>query len=497
MKSFKNFIHYLTLREQKQEICVLSIFICIIGIVFYKLYPFPFVFPDTGAYVFSAQSDTLNIYRPMGYSRYLQLLHSINSDITFVFIGSYILNAIVSLFFLYTCKYLGELKYKWLFYSICILIFLSPTILFCTNFIMSDGLFNSLTILFISTALWLIYTPNIWMVIIHIFCLALLYNIRYIGMFYVPISVIVLFWSFQRKAAALRLFMICVPIVVFFFIQNSTREEYKKITGVNTTSGFSGWQLMNNASVLIPTAKKIPINEFSHGLEQLYHRYLMTCPDTIFTTKAALSTGLMWDKNSPFKQFVYHYMQMSNQPYALAWVETGELYSKYSKKIIFSYPFDFTFHYIIPSFISFFEFKEIGEHTNEFKNEPIYQDFYGIKMESYKHTCNLFTDINPLRHVLHYIYWISLIVAAAFFIIKTKTNDFSSKNWQLSFLLLLFIFIYIGTSTLASPNTTWRYAMPIYVPSIIFIGSIINGLSTRDFPINSLSINNQSAKSKP
>ena len=475
MKSFKDFIRYISLKEQKKEICILSAFICIIGILFYNLYPFPFVFPDTGAYILSAQSGVLNIYRPMGYSHYLQLLHSISSSITFIFIGSYTLNALASLFFLYSFKYLTGLQNKWIFYGLCLFIFLSPTILFSTNFLMSDGLFNTLTILFMAT-LWMIYSSNIWIVIIHLCSLAMLYNVRYAGMFYIPVSMVVLFLAYQRRTVLLRLIIACIPIVLLLFLQSSTRSEYKKVTGVNTTSGFSGWQLMNNASVLIPEAKQLPVSKFNTELEQLYHRYLATCPDSIFTTTAALSTGLMWDKTSPFKQFVYYYMQMTNRSYPIAWVETGELYSKYAKKIIFAYPFDFITDFIIPSLVSFFEFREIGEHGGEFKNEQMYQDYYGIQIDSYKHTCNLFTDINPLRHVLHYIYWIALTAAAIYFLIRTRKSSFVNKDWQASALLLIFIIIYIGISVLASPNTTWRYAMPIYIPSILFIGSVLKEL---------------------
>lgn len=476
MKSFKDFIHYISFKEQKTELCVLILLISIIGVLFYNLYPFPFVFPDTGAYILSAQSGILNIYRPMGYSYYLQFLHSINSSFSFIFIASYFFNALISLFFLYSFKYLIELKNKWIFYGLCLFVFLSPTILFSTNFLMSDGLFNTLTILFMATALWMVYSSNIWIIIIHLCCLAMLYNVRYAGMFYVPVSMIVLFLAFQKKAIILRIIIACIPIALLLFLQNSTRAEYKKVTGVNTTSGFGGWQLMNNASVLIPKAKQLPVTKFDTELEQLYHKFLISCPDSIFTTQAALSTGLMWDQTSPFKQFVFYYMQMTNRPYPIAWVEAGELYSKYAQKLIFTYPFDFITSFIIPSFTGFFEFREIGEHGGEFKNEKMYQDYYNIQIDNYKHTCNLFSDINPARHILHYIYWIIFAAASIYFFVTTRKSSFADKYWQTSGLLLSFIIIYIGISALASPNTTWRYTMPIYIPSILFIGSILNEL---------------------
>lgn len=480
MKSFKDFIRYIaSSKEQKIELCILILLISAIGILFYNLYPFPFVFPDSGAYIQSAQSGILNIYRPMGYSHYLQFLHSMNGSFSFIFIASYFFHALTSLFFLYSFKYLIELKNKWIFYGLCALVFLSPTILFSTNFLMSDGLFNTLTTLFIATALWIVYCSNIWIIIIHLCCLAMLYDVRYAGMFYVPISMIVLFLAFQKRSIAIRIITACIPIFLLLFLQNSTRTEYKKVTGVNTTSGFEGWQLMNNASVLIPKAKQLPVSKFDTKLEQAYHKFLFSCPDSIFTIEAALSTGLMWDQTSPFKQFTFYYMQKTNHPYPIAWAETGKLYSEYARKLIFAYPFDFITDFFIPSLASFFEFREIGEHDNEFKNEKMYQDYYGIQIDNYKHSCRLFSDINPARHILHYFYWIAFALASIYFLVTTRKSSFTDKHWQTSALLFSFIIIYIGVSALASPSGTWRYAMPIYIPSILFVGSILNELSMK------------------
>lgn len=204
MKNFRDFIQYLRTKEQKREITILSVLICCLGIVLYQLYPFPFTYPDTGAYVLSAQSGAFNIYRPMGYSYYLQMVHQISSNITFVFIISYFLNAVSSLFFLYSFKYLIDLRNKYIFYSICFLVFLSPTILFTTNFLMSDGLFTTLTIFFLTTAAWVINCKNSWMIVLHLFSFVLLYNVRYAGMFYIPISMFFLFLAFHKKSILIK-----------------------------------------------------------------------------------------------------------------------------------------------------------------------------------------------------------------------------------------------------------------------------------------------------
>ncbi len=480
MNNFRRFISFLSEKEQRIEIISLSAMISVLGIIFYIYHPFPFVFPDTGAYVVAAESDTLNVFRPMGYSYYLQLIHGISNSIVFVFITSYTLNAIVSLFFLYSFKYLYGLQNKWIFYAICACVFLSPTILFGTNFLMSDGLFNTLTVLFITTAIWMICNSNYIMVVIHLVSLAMLYNVRFAGMFFVPVSMIALYSTFKQKSIIIKSILTILPVILLFFLQKETRKEYKEITGVDTISGFSGWQLMNNASVLIPKAKQLSTNDFEKGKEQLYHKFIISCPDSIFTTQAALSTSLMWEQTSPFKQFTFFYMQSEKKPYAIAWAEVGDMYSAYAKKLILAYPFDFIKDFLIPSFISFFKFHEIGEHNNEFKNEVFYRNYYNIQMDTFKHTCDFFSKINPLRRVLHYIYWIVLTLSIIYFLVKTNKTCFINSKWQILMMLLLYMIIYTAISSLASPNTTWRYAMPLYIPSIIFIGAIIN-IALSDF----------------
>lgn len=479
MKNFGDFIQYLQTKEQKREITILSVLICCLGIVFYQLYPFPFTYPDTGAYVLSAQSGAFNIYRPMGYSYYLQMVHQISSNITFVFIISYLLNAASSLFFLYSFKYLIDLRNKYIFYSICFFVFLSPTILFTTNFLMSDGLFTTLTIFFLTTAAWVINCKNNWMIVLHLFSFVLLYNVRYAGMFYIPISMFVLFLAFHKKSILIKVSVLLLPVILFLFMQENTRKNYKSITGVNITSGFSGWLLINNAAVLIPKAKELPAAKFHTNKEQLLHNYFNTCPDSLFTMERTLTTDFMWNSELPFKQFTFYYGNTFEKPYTLSWVETGELYSSYASKMILTYPFYFFSHYYVSSFLSFFDFQPITEEKIEFVNEKMYQEYYGVQADKYIHSNSLFTNINPLRHVLHYIYWISLIAAIVYFLIQARKTDFTEKRWQTAGLFVLFIIIYIGASALACPNTTWRYALPMYVPSILFIGYIAKNIYER------------------
>ncbi|MDH6312027.1 hypothetical protein M2137_000790 [Parabacteroides sp. PFB2-10] len=469
MKNFPQFISYLREKEQKRELIILSILLSILGIVYYQLYPFPFLYPDSATYVFSAYKDMFTPYRPMGYSHYLQLVHALSGSISALFVVTYIIHMVASLFFLYSFKYLIGLRNRYIFYVLCLFVFLSPTILFSTNYLMSDCLFNSLTMLFLATAIWLIYSRNFIFILIHLFTLYILYNLRYSGMFYVPVSMCAIFISYQKQNKLMQIGLMCLPLVLFFFMQDAARKNYKKNTSVNITSAFSGWQLMNNASVLIPETKHLPSSTFDTQKEKLLHDYFKQVPDSLFTTQSALTTDLMWNNDSPLKIFNAYYMHINTINYGMAWVQVGDVYSDYAKKIIFKYPFSFLHKFVIPSFLSFFQFKEIVEEHIEFKNEEMYREYYGIQMDTFVHTPDYFTRFNPVRHIFNYIYWILFTLSVVCFISTTRKASWNDHSWRLAFLLLLFILIYIGVSALASPNTTWRYALPIYVPSLFFM----------------------------
>lgn len=470
MKTFKNFI--CDLKSRKSEFAIISSLLIIIGIGFYFLYPFPFFYSDSATYMFSAWTDSFSVYRPMGYSWYLRGIHNICGNIHFVFCVTYLLHCIAGLFLLYSFRYLTELKNKYVFYGLCIFTFLSPTLLFSTNFIMSDGIFNSLTMLFLATAIWITYNKSWGFIIIHLMIFCALYLTRYSGMFYLPVTIITLFFAFRKQRILLRIVVCCIPVLVLLTLQSIVRKEYQKITHVNTTSGFGGWQLMNNASVLIPKAKEIPLSEFKTEKERLLHRFFSTVPDSLFTTKAMLTTNLMWNNASPLKQFVFSYQQWSRKQYPIAWVEVGQLYAQYAQKLILKYPGNYITKFILPSLGSFFTYQEIFEDKFPFTNEKMYNEFYGLK-ENYTHSCNLYRNLVPVRHVSNYIYWTIVFCTILFFLIRMFKFDWKNPLHLSSFLLLAFICFYIGVSALASPNTTWRYALPVYMPSILLFSSIL------------------------
>lgn len=468
-KNLKSFFQYLCQKEQVRELFVLSLLFLIIGIIIHLIYPYPFVTADTGSYILGASNDVFNLYRPMGFSKYLQFLHSINPSIFFIFYASFAIHAITTLLLLFTAKYLFEIKSRLLFYSLCFFSIFAPRLLFCTNFIMSDGIFNSLTMLFLTTAIWIIYKKNWVLIICHLVIFAFLYSIRFSGMFYICISIFTLVISPTCKSRMGKAILAVLPVALFLLLYTNTKKEYQEHSGANTLSGFSGWQLINNASVLFPEAKQISPAIFKSEDTKNLHRFLQSCPDSLFNDNYAMNTDYMWKKELPYKQFLFLYAMHTKQNYSVSWAKTGELYGRYAKELILHSPFKFFIDFIIPSFLSNFNYRDIADTNNPFVNEKMIQEYYQVNIDKYEHKNPLFKKLNSIRKIMHYIYWSAFLLCLGYFVCHIRTSNFKNKEWLIALLLGAFIVIYIGTSSISSPYTTWRYTLPIYIPSLIFM----------------------------
>ncbi|TCP24821.1 hypothetical protein EV195_105252 [Tenacibaculum skagerrakense] len=168
LKSFKNntffqnntFLSYLMEKEQKLQLFAFAFAYLLLFLFLSKTYPYPAVTADSGNYILSAKTMTINGFRPMGYSWFIYFCHLFSTKISVIFIGQFLISVLAQLTFIFSVKYFFQL-HKIVYYIFSFLYILSPSILFCTNYIMSDSIFNSLTLLYLISALWIIKKPNV------------------------------------------------------------------------------------------------------------------------------------------------------------------------------------------------------------------------------------------------------------------------------------------------------------------------------------------------
>lgn len=464
--NLKSFGRFLTARTQRRELGVLAVIWIMLGFALHLLYPYPFSTPDSGAYLLGACQNQFNIYRPMGYSHYLQFIHRLNPSLHFIFFFTYTLHAVSVLLFLYTLKYLWHLTSRPLFYGLCICSIAAPRFLFSTNFIMSDSLFCSLAVLFVTTAVWLPFEKKGWVIALMLALFAALHQVRYSGMFYLPVAMYALWIAFDKSSRLKRTAWMLLPLVCSVLLHLQARQAYRQHTGINISSGFSGWQLINNASVLFPEAKSLPLSEFKTPALKTLHNFMQSVPDTAFAPKHTLNTSYMWDKTLPYKQFLFACMQHAGSNYGTTWTVCGELFAQYAGILIKHYPGAYFGRFILPSFASTFKPFDIHEEANPFAPDPQFSDYYEQIPDRYEFKFRLFRSLNAPRKIIHSLYWILLSLSAVYFGLRMKKNLRQDKARQIACCLFLMLLAHIGGSVLASPHTTWRYTMPIFLPSL-------------------------------
>jgi hypothetical protein len=93
--------------------------------IFLKVrFPYPLSESDSGNYILSAFSGTINGYRPYGYSGFMRFFHSFSDNIQFVNTWQYFMMALAAFLILFTVQYFFRLKngssysLLYLFYSI-------------------------------------------------------------------------------------------------------------------------------------------------------------------------------------------------------------------------------------------------------------------------------------------------------------------------------------------------------------------------------------------
>ena len=318
-------------------------------------YPYPNFLPDSYSYLDAAFKNVdINIW-PIGYSVFLRLFSCLTrSDTALVFFQYSLLQASI-LYFSFTVKYLIKTG-KWLTRVLLVLSIANPLSLFISNFISSDSLFAAISLIWFTQLLWILYRPNIPLLILHAFVLTVAFSIRYNALYYPLISVALIGWISMPTT---RKFIAIGSIILLLggFIGNSL-YQYRQMTGTNQFSAFGGWQLASNALFAyahsphdVPQAvpknfKQLQLSVDRHmdSLHKLTNR-----PDN------QLGIYYLWNDHAPLKQYLaLRWKKDTVTDGFKKWAVMGPIYSAYGSWLIRQHPMDFIRYYIWPNMISYY-----------------------------------------------------------------------------------------------------------------------------------------------
>ncbi|NNK88986.1 MAG: hypothetical protein HKO89_00095 [Saprospiraceae bacterium] len=478
METFKNqsknqitFISFLRQRTQFIELTILSSFYIIVYILTLKAYPYPDVTPDSGTYILSAKRMLISGYRPFGYSWFLNYIHEISNGVNLLFFSQYLLNALASLFFLFTIKYFFPPVKGIVFILLALFLVLEPHTLYLTRMIMSDTLFTTMTILFLTSLFWINQNNkllvNIVLLVFHLLVLYATFNIRYTALFYPAISIIYFVGVLKNKILGICIGFLAVFVVAFSY--NKTKNEMKEHYSVYTFSGFGGWVLANNAVSVLPYIDLNP-KEFTHGDLRFIHSKLITYPDSFYHKKHIINTSFIWLNDFPGKKVFYQLQKSNNMSYVQGWNYTGDRMKKYAKTLIKKYPIKYFRHFILVNMKQLFKYFEIPKQAS-YKPDDLQKEWFDLKIENHIFKTQAFFAMNPLLKCIHFIRWILLFISILLLSLKFRTIKFNSSQKKILVALFTFLLLFLGFSVIASPVNNFRYLTPsyIYMLSLIYI----------------------------
>ncbi len=486
-----NFLRDIWYDHENRWLLISSIALSVILIVLIlQLYPYPNFLPDSYSYMDAAFNNVnINMW-PVGYSKFLRFVSVFNRSSTGLVIVQYTLLQSSILFFLFSVKYLIA-PGKWLMRILFILIVLNPLWLYIANFVSSDALFATFSLLWLTSLFWLIYEPNGRMFIFHALVLGFVFSVRYNALYYPIVSLLVIFIT--QGTLKDKLYRIAIVLIPVAWFVTYTTFTFKERLGVAIFSPFGGWQMGSNGLFMYahvpPQRSNIP-KQFVK-----LHNFTIQHMDSLNKLKqrpdGELGIYYLWDEKAPLKLYLADkYKKDSTTPYLKRWASVSPLYGQYGTWLIKQHPGAFLKYYIWPNFLNYYspptEFLGIYNMGSD-TVDPGAVSWFGYKSNKVHHFSKdkniILTAIFPLLlamiNVIFFFGFIGFVILGGF----SKVSPYYRK------VLWIMLVIWLGNlafSVLASPIVLRYQAFPFIFTltfAVLLLGFVIQESRQESKPV--------------
>lgn len=461
--SFKSYL--LKDKLTRSLLFIAAIAIPVQFVVFKILYPFAsFINGDSYVYLQSAFFNyDINTY-PIGYSKFLRLFSVFSASDTALVAFQYLSIQLSAIWFIFTLYsfYDPNKVIKVLIFSF---VAFNPVFLYIANYVSSDSLFLSLSLLWFTLLLYILKKPSIKILAWQIIVLFFAFMVRYNALYYPIVAGIAILLS--RQSIKIKLAAIGMSILIIGSFMSFTANKYKHLTGIRQFTPFSGWQLANNAMyayryISSQELKKVP-ERFSQ-LDNLVRNYFDTSRDLKKHPYEMIqaSTMYMWDPRSPLQVFMAKRFKSDSTAGPLKkWSSMAPIYSDYGTYLIRQYPMAYIKYYLWPNAVKYYtppgEFLEsynmgrdtvarVAQGWFSYKTNKVYSKFKDFNVN----VLGFMPILAGIMNVVFLFGFISLLILKSL-----NRKSLSSTAIILSFILWISNF---GFSVFASP-VTLRYQL--------------------------------------
>lgn len=364
-----------------------SVLAVVISFTWLKIvYPYPnFMPPDSNSYLRAAFSNQFINLWPIGYSKFVRLVSCFtNSHFVLVSLQYLLLQASL-LYFLFSVRYWLS-PGKWAFRALFAVSILNPLLIHIANFVATDSLFTTLSVVWFTQLLWIACRPTKKVIAWHAVIIVLAFMVRFTALYYPFISIAaILFYPVNRN---LKFSGIALILLLIGLFGGSTAYEYKKRTDTVQYSAFGGWQIGSNALYAYAHAKPIPVEKVPakfralHAIVNKHMESLKRVPEVI-RPDYEVAVYYLWDFKSPLRVYMnQRYPKLSDDQFFYKWAAFAPLFASYGRFLIKQYPKEYINYYLWPNFLKYYappaKFMSVYNMKNE-TVEPIVVNWFGLK----------------------------------------------------------------------------------------------------------------------
>lgn len=350
-----NFIF--TSRGNRKLLLSASLLSILLFFVFKLFYPYPNMVMDSYVYIRPlVEGKNVNSF-PMGYTWFLGIFSWLSRSTTLLVWVQYLFFVAAGLLFFFTLiKFFQPARLVTIL--LFVFLFANPLFLYSSNFIMSDMLFTTLSILWLTQLIWIIGQPRNYLIFSLAALLLLVFSVRYNALYYPVVA------SVMLVLVGMRLWVKIVGIALQFALIGAfilfTTHQMKVSTGLGQFSPFGGWRMANNAlymygHVCLEKNELIPTPEQFGQLDTMVHSYFSRAGKVDDLTDNR-SGGAFYgaDPNAPLVQYMYRQYGPDTTFLDLTrFSRVAPLYSAYGTYLVRKYPLDYCRWFLWPSTIRY------------------------------------------------------------------------------------------------------------------------------------------------
>ena len=336
---------------------MLILFLVIVQFIVFKLlYPFPDFFSDSYSYIEAAyRHRDVNIW-PIGYSKLLLAFHWLTHSAIALNFFQYLFLEVSALYFYHTLIYFYPTG-KNTRTILCLFLFFNPLNLYLANYVSSDAIFISLSLIWLTQILWIIHRPHFYQILIQAIVFFIAFTFRYNAMYYPLIAAVAFIIS--KKGIAFKLTgIISGPILIIPFIIFSSNAA-KKMTG---TAQFppilGGWQWGNNAlymrGFIEEDSTQFPTPETAE-LDGIARQYFRQVPPPQEQLASYVANFFIRQPEAPLKQYMERKFGNTRDFGSVEqWGKVAPVFGQYGLFLVKRHPLAYARYYLLVNTKNYF-----------------------------------------------------------------------------------------------------------------------------------------------